>query len=86
MEEELQLKNEEYNKLIAEQRVQLEKVAGISSEEAKKLLVMSMESEAKHDAAKLIRKIENEARETSKKKAQEIIALAVKTICRRLYI
>lgn len=78
IEEDLQLKNEEYNKIIAEQRVQLEKVAGISSEEAKKLLVISMESEAKHDAAKLIRKIENEARETSKKKAQEIIALAVK--------
>jgi ribonuclease Y len=61
-----------------EQRNQLERVAGISSDEAKKLLIASMESEAKHDAAKLIRKIENETRETSKKKAQEIIALAIK--------
>ncbi len=78
MEEDLQQRNDEYDKLIAEQRVQLEKIAGISSEEAKKLLVMSMESEAKHDAAKLIRKVEIEARETSKKKAQEIIALSIK--------
>ena len=77
-EEDLKQKNKEYDDMIAEQRIQLEKVAGITSEDAKKLLVMSMESEAKHDAAKLIRKVENEARETSKKKAQEIIALAVK--------
>ena len=84
LEEDLKQKNEEVDNLLAEQRVQLEKIAGITSEDAKKLLVMSMESEAKHDAAKLIRKIENEARETSKKKAQEIIALAVKKICRRL--
>ncbi|MGD9157620.1 MAG: ribonuclease Y [Desulfobacteraceae bacterium] len=78
LEEDLKLKNDEADSLLAEQRTQLEKIAGITSEDAKKLLVMSMESEAKHDAAKQIRKIENEARETSKKKAQEIIALAVK--------
>lgn len=78
LEEGLKQKNLEADKQLAEQRSQLEKIAGITSEDAKKLLVMSMESEAKHDAAKLIRKIENEARETSQKKAQEIIALAVK--------
>ena len=78
LEEDFNLKNTEYDKLIIEQRAQLEKIAGITSEDAKKLLVISMESEAKHDAAKLIRKIENEAKEVSKKKAQEIIALAVK--------
>ncbi|MBW1764620.1 MAG: DUF3552 domain-containing protein, partial [Deltaproteobacteria bacterium] len=61
-----------------EQRIQLEKVAGISSDEAKKMLMASMESEAKHDAAKFIRRIENETRENSKRKAQEILALAVK--------
>ncbi len=37
-----------------------------------------MESEAKHDAAKLIRRIENEAKETADRKGQEILALAVK--------
>jgi ribonuclease Y len=68
----------EYDELIKQQRLQLEKISGISSEEAKKLLIISMESEAKHDASKLIRKIENETRETSRKKAQEILALAVK--------
>ncbi|MFC1868622.1 ribonuclease Y [Thermodesulfobacteriota bacterium] len=78
IEDDLNTKRVEYDDLIAKQRFQLEKVAGISSEEAKRLLVMSMEAEARHDTAKLLRKIENEARETSKRKAQEIIALAIK--------
>jgi ribonuclease Y len=78
VEENLKKKKSEYDVLIMEQRNQLERLASISSDEAKKLLIASMESEAKHDAAKLIRKIENETRETSKKKAQEIIALAIK--------
>ena len=37
-----------------------------------------MESEAKHDAATMMRKIENEAREDADRKAQEILSLAVK--------
>ena len=77
-EEDLNGKQRDYDDLINQQRKQLERLAGISSEEAKKLLVISMESEAKHDAAKLIRKIENEAKESSKRQAQKIIALAIK--------
>lgn len=78
IEDELAQKSTNYDSLIEEQRQQLERIAGISSDEAKKILIHSIESEAKHDAAKLVRKIENETRETSKKKAQEILALAVK--------
>jgi ribonuclease Y len=78
IENELNEKKINYDELISKQREQLERIAGISIEEAKKLLIISMESEAKHDAAKLIRKIENEAREISQRKSQEIIALAVK--------
>ncbi|MBN2060148.1 MAG: ribonuclease Y [Deltaproteobacteria bacterium] len=78
VEDELKKKQDSYEELIVQQREQLEQIAGISSEEAKKLLLLSIESEAKHDAAKLIRKIENEARETAKHKSQEILALAIK--------
>ena len=67
-----------YQELIDRQRLELERIAGISSKEAKELLVISMESEAKHDAAKLIRKIENEAKEAADRKTKEILALAVK--------
>ncbi|MFZ7112814.1 MAG: ribonuclease Y [Desulfatiglandales bacterium] len=68
----------EYDGLILERRKELERVAGISSEEAKRLLIESMELEAKHEAAKLIRKIESDAREDAGRKSQEILALAVK--------
>jgi ribonuclease Y len=78
IEEDLLKKQVEYKELIASQRRQLERLAGISSREAKELLINSMESEAKHDSAKLIRRIENEAKETAKRKAQETLALAIK--------
>lgn len=75
---EINEKHKQYDELIDKQREQLERIAGISIEEAKKLLVISMESEAKHDAAKLMRKIENETRESAQRKSQKIIALAIK--------
>lgn len=78
IEEALRRNQTEYERLIAEQRDQLERVAGISSREAKELLIKSMESEAKHDSAKLIRKIENDAKEIAKRKSQEVLALAIK--------
>lgn len=78
VEEELSKKQVSYEELIVQQREQLEKIAGISSDEAKKLLLLSIESEARHDAARLVRKIENDARESAKQKSQDILALAVK--------
>ena len=63
--------------MIQEQRAQLEKISGISSAEAKTLLMDSMEEEARHEAALLIKNIENEAREMADKKSTEIIALAI---------
>ena len=74
----VQKKETEYNQLIAEQRRELETMAGMSGEEAKQLLMNSMEMEAKHDAAKMIRRIETETKAKADRKAQEIIALAVK--------
>ncbi|HDZ24466.1 MAG TPA: DUF3552 domain-containing protein, partial [Desulfobacteraceae bacterium] len=78
IEGELRKKEREYHQLVEEQRKRLESIAGISAEEAKQLLIGAMESEAKHDAAKLIRRIENEARSEADRKAQNIVALAVK--------
>lgn len=78
IDKELRRKNEEYERLIQDQRRRLENLAGISSEEAKQFLISSMESEARHDGAKMMRRIENEARAEADKKAQEILALSVK--------
>ncbi len=74
----LKKKEGEFNKLIEEERQRLERIAGISVNEAKEMLVSSMESEARHEASKLIKKIEAETREISNRKAQEILALAIK--------
>jgi len=63
--------------LLEKQRIQLESVAKMSSEEAKRLLMESMENEAKHDAAKRIKKIEEETKEQADKKAKEIVSLAI---------
>jgi ribonuclease Y len=77
-EEDLKARHLEMENLLSSQRKELERVAGISSEEAKNLLINSMEEEAKHESAKLIRRIEGEARETAQRKAQEVLSLAIK--------
>ncbi|MGV8058252.1 MAG: ribonuclease Y [Smithellaceae bacterium] len=71
---------EKHRKLDAALEVQkekLEKIAGMSSEEAKKILIQSMESDAKRDAAATVRKIEEEAKLTGDRKAREIIAYSI---------
>ncbi len=64
--------------LISEKKRQLEYLAGISSQEAKEMLLQTMENEAKYEGAKTIRRLENEAKEIADKKAKEIISLAIK--------
>jgi ribonuclease Y len=63
--------------LLEKQRTQLENIAKMSSEEAKRLLMEAMENEAKHEAGKRIRRIEEEAKEQADKKAKEVISLAI---------
>ena len=75
--ERLQSKSAEVDKLHAEQRRQLEQISGMSGEQAKQQLIDSMLSEARHDAAKGIKQIEEEAHEVADKKAKKIMALAI---------
>ena len=76
-EQSLQDKHEHLNRNIEEQKEKLQKIAGISSEEAKNMLIQSMESEARIEAATTIRKIEEEAKRTADKKASEIISYSI---------
>jgi len=78
VERDIKRKDDDLKQVIEDQRRQLEKLAGISGAEAKQLLIQSMREEAKHDAAKLLRKIENETKGKADRKSQEILALAVK--------
>ena len=70
----------EWDRQIDEARRQLEQVAGMTREEAKRSLVDQMVEEAKHDSAKRIRVIEEEAKEESARKSQKIIALAIERL------
>ncbi len=63
--------------LIEKQKMQLERISGLTGEEAKDLLIKAMENEARYEAAKLIKRIENESREQADRKAKKIIAAAI---------
>jgi len=63
--------------IVAEQKAKLETLSGMSSEEAKRLLIENMENEAKLEAGKSLKRIEEETRAEADKKAKEIIALAI---------
>ena len=76
-EKELLDRDKDLQDLLEEQRRKLESLSGISSQEAKDLLIRTIENEARHDAAHLVKKIETEAREVADKKAKDIISLAV---------
>lgn len=72
-----QAKENELSRLILEERERLQKVSGLSSEEAKKILLKHMESEVRFDANLMIKRIEEESRENANKKARHIISLAI---------
>jgi ribonuclease Y len=69
-----------YERMADEAKQQLERVAGMTREEAKRSLIDQMVEEAKHDSAKRIRVIEEEAREEAVRKGQKIVALAIERL------
>lgn len=70
----------ERDRLLNEARQQLENVAGMTREEAKRSLIDQMLEEAKHESARRIRVIEEEAKEESVRKGQKIVALAIERL------
>ena len=76
-EEEIERIKIKYNELIEEQKGQLEKICGLTAEQAKELLVRAMENEARYEGAKIIKRIENETKEQADKKATKIMATAI---------
>ncbi|MDR1050307.1 MAG: ribonuclease Y [Deltaproteobacteria bacterium] len=71
-------KHEKLDRLLGEEMQKIESLAQLTSSEAKDILLRNMEDEARHEGARLVRRIEAEAREAADRKAKEIIALAVK--------
>lgn len=76
-ERELDEKGEELSRLAEEHDKRLQEISGLTMEEAKKRLMAEIESKTRHDAARMIRQIEMEAKETADKSGKKILALAI---------
>lgn len=83
-EETLQRKNREVeqrqievNEVLEEQRRELERLSHLTAEEARELILKTVEDEVKHETAIMIRELETQARETADKQARDIISLAI---------
>src|SRR5947209_1580112 len=66
-----------YEQLVATQQRELERVAGLTADEAKELLVRQMEADARHDAANLLKRLDAEAREMAVMRAKQYITEAI---------
>lgn len=63
---------------LNQKRVQeLERISGLTSEQAKEYLLKSVEDDVKHDTAKLIKELDNKAKEEADKKAKEYVVTAI---------
>jgi len=76
-EESLRDHEAKYQALIEEQKTQLERISGLTADEAKNLLIKAMENEARYEGAKLIKRIQNESQEQADRKAKKIMATAI---------
>jgi ribonucrease Y len=63
--------------LLADRQRELQRIAGLSADEARDLLLKQLEADARRDAANLVKRLETEARETATLRAQQIITDAI---------
>lgn len=75
--QEVQQLQEQVNELYNKQLEELERIAELTKEQARELLLSDIEKEIKHEAAIMIKDIESRAREEAEKKAREIIACSI---------
>lgn len=76
-EESLQKRQEEVAKLGEQRTQELERISGLTSEQAKEYLLKTVEDDVRHDSAVMIKEIEAEAKEEADKKAREYVIGAI---------
>lgn len=76
-EETLSKRNAEVESLYEKGMQELEKISGLTSEQAKDYLLKTVEDDVKHDTAKLIKELENKAKEEADKKAKDYVVTAI---------
>ena len=68
---------EHCREIMTQAQRELQRVSGMTAEEAKESLIRQLESEARRDAANLVKRLEHEARETAAEKAKQVITQAI---------
>ena len=76
-EENLSRKLAEAEELQNKRQEELERISGLTSEQAKEYLLKSVEDDVKHDTARMIKDMESRAREEAEKKAKEYVVTAI---------
>ena len=76
-EAEVEKLKEELNELKAKQVQELERLSGLTPEEAKQILLKNVEEEVRYESAIMIKEIETRAKEEAEKRAKNIISLAI---------
>lgn len=79
-ERELDVARQELAEILEQQRRELERIGGMSAEEARQHLMQRVEAESRQDAARLAKQIEDEARERASEEARKIIGLAIQRL------
>jgi ribonucrease Y len=76
----LDARKAELDKIEADRKAELERVAGLSTDQARAELVATIEGQAKRDAVRIVRDIETEAHKEGNKRARKIVTLAIQRI------
>lgn len=74
---ELDRMKSELEATLAKQRSELERLSGLSTEDAKALILQQVRDEVKHEAAKMIKEIETQAKDEAEKRARNVISQAI---------
>ncbi len=75
--QQLSRKEHELDRLLAEERQRLEKIAHLGQDEARRQLMRSIEHDTRRECAERIKQLEDEAKETSDRRAKQILSLAI---------
>jgi ribonucrease Y len=76
-EERINAREDEVERVLREQKELLQRVAGMSGDQAQQLLLQRVEEESRHEVAKVVRKAVEDAESTAKEKAREITLMAI---------
>jgi ribonuclease Y len=76
-EERLAISQEEIEQMIKQQLAELERISGLTTEQAKETVLSRVRDEVKHEMGLMIKELENEAKEEAEKRARHIITYAI---------